>query len=822
MSRRKSWLPAAGFNGLSRGGAGVDPYSTASILAALAGTGSMVFDPTDKANLFKTDDTSQPVTAVADAVGYNKELLSGWHFLQSNASLRPSYREPDGFGCLQFDGSNDCLGISSGAGLDVFKAIGFGMIVVAAKPTTSASAGRMIHIAIPTIGSSRVSLEKNASDKLNLNGRRLDADTNRTQASTASINDAWAVFTGEFDFANTTMAARINLETAESSSPAWGAGSATSNTSSNSVVMGASRNDNGTTPFLGYIGRVAIIPQSISPALKEQIIRWAGRGAALDFPFDSFDYYVDSEFGSDSNNGQDKATPFKTIAAVSAVMTDGSRIGLKRGSTWLEQLGVDTPAKNNVTVGAYGSGKMPVLDGRDTISGSWTKTVGFTNLYEKTVSVEYAVNETVSVWEDDVRLRWVSSQALADATPGRFYAPVVSGDTITIYVHASDSADPTSNGKTYKNSARGFGLLTGQNWRVSDIHTKCSLHNNGSAQFRQGSIGYRCLFEDGTKHNALIAGDCWLYDCIAWKSDWHDRTNTSGFVAYTDDGRGFSAGFTRCIVVMEEDKIIAAGTGAAIDGFLAHTLNTSQKWDRLSYIDCAVSFASTAISAGYVEDLIVTRPYVINSRVGVTVGGTTNTVLDAALMNPPESNIPMLTGVWINAGTVTIEGLRAYVSRAMDKGVFYAANANCTLIIQKNAMQRASGQSGYCFFHRQTGATSQVTFRQNIIYAPGATAEMAFRAAGDAVLDVDYNVYYPNTVDFQIGSTSYTTFALYRAGQSALDVNSIAGSDPLFTDAANGDFSLQEGSPAIALGAGLERPSVTYTAIPSDVDLAAM
>lgn len=535
------------------------------------------------------------------------------------------------------------------------------------------------------------------------------------------------------------------------------------------------------------------------------------------------DYYVDSENGDDGNNGTSSSTPFATISAINAVLDDDMWISLARGSEWPEQLGVSSAAKSGVMISAHGTGRIPILDGRDTISGSWAKTDGYTNIYEKTVTIAAFAGMFVSVWEDDIRLRWVSSIALADATAGRFYAATTgSGGSITIYVHASDDGDPTSNGKVYKNSNRGWGLITGQNWRVSDIHTKCSLHNNGSLQLLQGSIAYRCLAEDGTKHNMLLAGDCWAYDCIAWKSDWHDRTNTSAFVAYTDDGRGFSAGFTRCIVVQEEDKIVAAGTGAAIDGFLAHTLNTSQKFDRISYIDCAVSFASTALSAGYAEEVVVTRPYVINSRVGVTVGGTASTVTDAALMNPPASNIPMLTGVWINSGTVTVEGLRAYVSRAMDKGMFYAANADCALVIRKNAMQRASGQSGYCFFHRQTGATSSVTFRQNIIYAPSATAEMAFRAAADALLDVDYNVYYPNTVDFQIGSTSYTTFALYRAGQSALDANSIAGSDPLFTDAPNGDFSLQVGSPAIALGAGLERPSISYTAIPTDEELAAM
>lgn len=45
---------------------------------------------------------------------------------------------------------------------------------------------------------------------------------------------------------------------------------------------------------------------------------------------------------------------------------------------------------------------------------------------------------------------------------------------------------------------------------------------------------------------------------------------------------------------------------------------------------------------------------------------------------------------------------------------------------------------------------------------------------------------------------------------------------PAVSQSASGDFSLQSGSPAIAIGAGLVRPSISYTPIPSDVAVAAM
>lgn len=243
---------------------GIAIPTSADLQRLFAGVPGILWDTTAKQNLFKTNDTSTPVGQVADAVGLNADLLSGWSLAQSNGSLRPSYREPDGFGSILFDGSNDCLGFAAGGGLGIFNAIAYGTIILAAKPTSTAAAGRMIHIATNTVATSRVSLDKNASNNFLLNGRRLDGDTNRTLVSAATVAGAWAIFSAEFDFANGVMLQRVNLNAPESSNPAWGAGTATSNTNSHSVVMGASRLDNGSTPFSGYIGPGLILPVQLS------------------------------------------------------------------------------------------------------------------------------------------------------------------------------------------------------------------------------------------------------------------------------------------------------------------------------------------------------------------------------------------------------------------------------------------------------------------------------------------------------------------------------------------------------------------------------
>ena len=66
-----------------------------------------------------------------------------------------------------------------------------------------------------------------------------------------------------------------------------------------------------------------------------------------------FDWYADSVNGDDNATGKSSAQALKTIAALlSKPITAGQRIGLRRGSTWREELII--PA-NNIEVYAYGS-----------------------------------------------------------------------------------------------------------------------------------------------------------------------------------------------------------------------------------------------------------------------------------------------------------------------------------------------------------------------------------------------------------------------------------------------------------------------------------
>ena len=81
-------------------------------------------------------------------------------------------------------------------------------------------------------------------------------------------------------------------------------------------------------------------------------------------------FYVDATGGSDSNNGNSPATPWKTVAKVTSYASSkgfaaGSQILFKRGEVWRELIdltsGVSGTSSHPVVFGAYGSGAAPAL-----------------------------------------------------------------------------------------------------------------------------------------------------------------------------------------------------------------------------------------------------------------------------------------------------------------------------------------------------------------------------------------------------------------------------------------------------------------------------
>jgi len=87
-------------------------------------------------------------------------------------------------------------------------------------------------------------------------------------------------------------------------------------------------------------------------------------------------YYVDSVLGNDNNSGVSQAAPWKTLGRVSNFsFAPGSRILLKRGSVWREELNFPSSGVPGepILLDAYGSGNAPVISGSDLLPiAAWT------------------------------------------------------------------------------------------------------------------------------------------------------------------------------------------------------------------------------------------------------------------------------------------------------------------------------------------------------------------------------------------------------------------------------------------------------------------
>lgn len=528
--------------------------------------------------------------------------------------------------------------------------------------------------------------------------------------------------------------------------------------------------------------------------------------------------FVDSVNGSDSNTGSSAAVPIKTISRLMSLMVSGSTVWLARGSYWREQLGALGGSAVGVGVTVYGSGQMPVLDGADVVNpAAWAKTGGLTSVYDLTWTHDVANGSFVSLWENTTRLRWVASAALCDATAGSFYVDICDATaTSHVYYHPTGNGNPASNGLTVEMSKRTYGLIAGLNWSVEYVHTRRQLHNDGSLVGSAFGTFRHCLAEDGTKHNMFLAGGL-AEDCIAWLSDWADRTNTAAYVAYVSDGTGQTATFRRCISKMDAAKVAAAVTGGTgLDAFTAHTADTSHNWQSVIFEDCAVHGAVTGFSVANCNSQVMTRCYTEETHYALSGAADTITVTDPWVRDTVGSLVPMAAAYVSYGGNATIQGLRSYSLIASNFGDIYQGDPGTTVTVSKSVLVRASGQSGGRFIVNGNLAGTVINSDHNIIV--GGSADTGFRMKGTG--SADFNDYSTNSMVFEVAS-SYSTFAAYQAAQPTLDVHSIA-QNPLLNDPANGDFGVSLSSPAIALGAGLERPNITYTAIPSDAALAAM
>ena len=517
---------------------------------------------------------------------------------------------------------------------------------------------------------------------------------------------------------------------------------------------------------------------------------WTDHGD-FTYSYNPVAYYVDNTNGSNANAGTSPGTAWKTAAKVSnSSFNPGDMILFKRGEVWREALTMPSSGAYGypITVGDYGTGALPVLNGAELVTG-WTRDSG---------SIYYAAQSFTSnaVWQNgSTHIKAAASKAAMVA--GTFFYDSAASK---LYVWTSTGASPagfTIEATRYPNQY--YGLLSAINksyLTIQNLHIVKSnyhdilLHDGGSGH----TVRWNTL--DQSYHSSIqVAGQL------------GERNLNDIDVLYntiTDSGRGrvTNPAVQECVGI----NFQGVQTGSAVGNVI-----TNQGGEGIQN--------NAGASNILFESNRIINPYMIGLYIGSGWGNHGNTTNTTARYNYVELG-PQSTSTnycicsedtWADA----VDGVSFHhnISKGNGtaKGGLLFGSGSFTGVIRNTAIYNNvfvnDSFVGIKAFGPTDGANN--VFRNNIfsVGSYGRAYWIGAPAVGTNPLanyDMDYDVMYsPNANSFIVewGTGSLKTLNQWRtdAGRGSHSIVS----DPLFSNPAEGDYSLQKSSPAVNTGVAL-------------------
>jgi hypothetical protein len=212
-------------------------------------------------------------------------------------------------------------------------------------------------------------------------------------------------------------------------------------------------------------------------------------------------YYVSSA-GNDAGSGLSVSTSWRTIAKVNSFsFAAGDQVLFAKGNTWLETLApaVSGNSSNRITFDAYGSGALPIIGGKGSVTG-WSTSGNWTNQGNNRWSIGIT---GVMMSDTDPRLRiWLSGiepgRASSSSGVNSTYMWYTSGTVLWVYA--------TSNPASYYSNVE-----RGDAYGASFIISSRSYLTFKNIDFRGGGWSDVCL----TNCSYIIFDGCniGLYAC---------------------------------------------------------------------------------------------------------------------------------------------------------------------------------------------------------------------------------------------------------------------------------------------------------------------
>lgn len=460
------------------------------------------------------------------------------------------------------------------------------------------------------------------------------------------------------------------------------------------------------------------------------------------------DVYVDSNASAGGDGSY--ATPYDALSDVT--VAENMVIALASNSHFDETISL----LDGCGLYRYGAGAKPIVDsGEEFTNGSWTLASGATYTYQQDVAIYLTpLLSFVNVTEDDVFLARVDGILTCESTPGSYAVTTDTGSgdtTVTVWIHPSDSSNPTSNGKTYRYGRRDRSVFTGENCVVDGINTMMQTGDDGSLLGGINATIRHCVAEFGTKHNMLVHdGSTVLHtECRNAHFDPDDSTPNRTLLVLNENDPSRSAVFGEIIGHSDDYD-------SSLTGILAHNNAGPGR------------FVSVVIRRGYWHNLDnfmtgirdcdavqLTRNYIVECVNGVNSSSSSEVTLtiDNNWIDLSNSPAASAAGIQVQYMDNSVNVIGNYISLRGTAGYGIAYNGEGVLTANENTV----------IFDGTTGGSRRSLYIQDVctvdhnnnVYSDGVNNYIRLNVAGTTYTG-DGNCYeVDGSLKFYDSGTSY-------------------------------------------------------------------
>lgn len=525
--------------------------------------------------------------------------------------------------------------------------------------------------------------------------------------------------------------------------------------------------------------------------------------------------YIDPDVAA-TGNGTASA-PYKRWSDVT--FTPGTLYVQKKGTIAREQVTITAAgtADKPIILGAYGTGNAPIIQGSEPVTG-WTVESG--SIYRKSMSsagigivVQDSVPLTFLPWDTDV------ATTFASATAGAFS---FNRATNTLYVWCSDSNSPDS--RAIEAGTRPYGILG----------TNCSYITIDGLKVRWAAL-HGIAFRDSnavTVQNSTITGcgGSWSSSAYAGNgvefgnsvangtvlnctiSDIFDsgiavRTYASSAVAANLSFAGNTitrSGYAGIDVAVLPGYSNAAINTVAISGNSVYQSGTG--WSGIRAGGGAGILVSADSTAGSITGVSIAQSILALSKGhGISLAGKVGAVDVSRAKISTNGGDGIHAEDAHNPSTMKLRLTSSLLLSNTGNGVSFNVPSGQGFQVYQNTFYD-NGDAGFSI----AGHTGTADLRNNIFSS--SSPKQHFSSVALTAPVIDYNDYHENGgTAITYAGTPYTTVAAFSS-VTLLELHGI-GTDPMFTNVAGSDFTLQGGSPCKSSGASSLGVAVDYKGI---------